>query len=73
MSSNGQALESVTGRLLMPYTDAMRALGGIGRTTLFELINGGQLERVNIGRRGFITTRSLTAYVDSLSETADVI
>jgi len=66
-------MESLTGRLLMPYAEVTRALGGIGRTTLFELINGGQLERVNIGRRGFITARSLAAYVDSLSETTDVI
>jgi len=64
-------MKSTTNRMLVPYGEAMQALGGIGRTTLFELINGGQLERVNIGRRGFITTKSLTAYVDSLSETAD--
>lgn len=66
-------MDSTTDRMLIPYDEAMQALGGIGRTTLFELINGGQLERVNIGRRGFITTTSLTAYVDSLSEKTDVI
>jgi len=68
MSSNDQTLESFTGRLLIPYTDATRALGGIGRTMLFDLINAGHLDRVNIGRRGFITTKSLSAYVNSLSE-----
>ena len=56
------------GRLLTPYTEAMQQLGGIGRTMLFELINAGHLDRVNIGRRGFITTASITAYVNSLSE-----
>lgn len=59
-----------TGSLLTPYTEAMQALGGIGRTTLFELINAGHLDRVKIGRRGFIATASLAAYVESLSEAA---
>ena len=59
-----------TGRLLTPYDEAVQALGGIGRTMLFELINDGHLEKVNIGRRGFITTASITAYVKSLSVAA---
>jgi hypothetical protein len=59
-----------TDRLLIPYDDARIALGGIGRTTLYELIDSGQIVRVNIGRRGFITAKSLAAYVDSLSEAA---
>ena len=56
-----------TVRLLTPYNEVMQQLGGIGRTMLFELINDGHLEKVNIGRRGFITTASITAYVNSLS------
>jgi hypothetical protein len=59
-----------TDRLLIPYDDARIALGGIGRTTLYELIDSGQIVRVNIGRRGFITAKSLAVYVDSLSEAA---
>ncbi|HEY1843002.1 MAG TPA: helix-turn-helix domain-containing protein [Mycobacterium sp.] len=45
-------------------------LGGIGRTTTYELIDRGELVKVNIGRRAFITAESLAAYVDRLSEAA---
>jgi hypothetical protein len=45
-------------------------LGGIGHTTMYELIKRGELKKVNIGRRSFITTESLAAYVDRLSEVA---
>jgi hypothetical protein len=37
------------GRTLVPYNEARYQLGGIGRTTLYELIEQGELERVNIG------------------------
>ena len=57
-------------RLLVPIPEACEALGGIGRTTLYEKVNDGDLEKVNIGRRGFITAASLLAYVDRLSEIA---
>ena len=55
-------------KLLIPYGDAMEALGGIGRSTLWRLVRDGHLIRVNIGRRGFITAASITAYVEELSE-----
>jgi hypothetical protein len=42
-------------------------LGGIGHTTLYELIKSGELVKVNIGRRSFITSESLAAYVQRLS------
>ena len=45
-------------------------LGGIGRTTLYELVKQGHLTKVNIGRRGFITAESLAAYVDQLTGAA---
>ncbi|MDO3636012.1 helix-turn-helix domain-containing protein [Mycolicibacterium arseniciresistens] len=57
-------------RLLVPIPDACKALGGVGRTTLYERVNAGDLVKVNIGRRGFITAKSLAAYVDRLSEAA---
>ncbi len=57
-------------RLLLPYDEARTALGGIGRTTLWELVNRGEITRVNVGRRGFITAKSIAAYVDRLSATA---
>lgn len=45
-------------------------LGGVGRTTVYELIKRGELTQVHIGRRGFITTESLAAYVNRLTEAA---
>lgn len=55
-------------RLLIDHGEAMRKLGGIGRTTFYQLINDGEIEQVHIGRRGFITAKSLAAYVDRLSQ-----
>jgi hypothetical protein len=55
-------------RRLVSIPDARAELGGIGHTTIYDLINRGELVKVNIGRRSFITAESLVAYVDSLSE-----
>ena len=41
-------------------------LGGVCRTTVYKLVNDGELELVKIGRRSFITGQSLTAYVERL-------
>ncbi|OBI72716.1 helix-turn-helix domain-containing protein [Mycobacterium asiaticum] len=55
-------MDSDTGRLLVPYDEAMRMLGGIGRTTFYELMATGEIEQVKIGRRGFITSKWLTCW-----------
>lgn len=55
-------------RLLVPIPGAQATLGGLSRTTIYELVKSGDLVKVNIGRRGFITAKSLAAYVDRLSE-----
>jgi hypothetical protein len=57
-------------RLLVPIADTCADLGGVSRTTVYDLVNRGLLVKVNIGRRGFITAESLVAYVDRLSEAA---
>lgn len=54
-------------RRLVSIPDARLELGGIGHTTLYELVKRGELKKVNIGRRGFITAESLVAYVDRLT------
>ena len=54
-------------RLLVPIPGAQAALGGLGRTTIYELAKRGDIVRVNIGRRSFITMASLEEYIDSLS------
>jgi excisionase family DNA binding protein len=59
----------MTDRLLYHYDEVMHQLN-IGRTTLYTLIDSGQLVKVSIGRRALITAESLTAYVDSLKGTA---
>jgi excisionase family DNA binding protein len=41
-------------------TETMRALG-IGRTKVYELINGGLLKVVKIGRRTLVRTASIRA------------
>jgi excisionase family DNA binding protein len=55
-------------RMLYPYDEVMHKLG-IGRTTLYSLIDTRQLVKVTIGRRALITAESLTAYVNSLKGT----
>lgn len=55
---------------LVPIPDARSELGGIGHTTIYDLIARGELIKVNIGRRAFVTSESLAAYVDRLTEAA---
>jgi excisionase family DNA binding protein len=61
--------EGTVRRLLYPVSEAAEQLG-IQRTSLYELLKCGQLERVKIGRRTLITAESLTAYVDRLRAVA---
>ncbi len=51
---------------LVPVPDAQAYLGGIGRSKLYELIAQRELELVKIGRRSFVTTESLDAFLDRL-------
>lgn len=53
-------------RRLVSITDTRRRLGGIGRTTVYELIKRRELVKVNIGSRGFVTGESLDSYLDRL-------
>jgi hypothetical protein len=64
-------MDGAPNRLLVPYDEARCVvLGGISRTTLWELVKAGELTKVKIGTRGFITAKSLAAYVDRLTEAA---
>ncbi|ORV65297.1 hypothetical protein AWC03_02820 [Mycobacterium europaeum] len=62
--------DAANGQLLVPITDTCTRLGGISRTTVYELINRSELVKVNIGARGFITAESIAAYVDRLKRAA---
>lgn len=59
-------------QLLVPIPDTCTRLGGISRTTVYELINRGELVKVNIGTRGFITAGSIAGYVDRITKAATV-
>lgn len=63
-------METESEVLLLTVDEARRALGGVGRTTLWRLARDGEIVQVSIGSRAFITTKSVEAYVDRLSETA---
>ena len=63
-------MESGTDQLLVPVTRTCTKLGGVSRTMVYDLVKRGELVKVNIGRRGFITAKSLQAYVDRLSAAA---
>ncbi|QSN55084.1 Helix-turn-helix domain [Mycobacteroides abscessus subsp. abscessus] len=52
---------------LLSIPDAQVSLGGIGRTMIYQLIQRGEIAKVNVGRRGFITRKSLDAYIDRLT------
>ena len=45
---------------------ARDALGGVCRATIYGLVNRGELVKVNLGRRAFITADSLEAYIERL-------
>ena len=40
-------------KLVVPMPEARQVLGGIGHTMLYELINRGEILKVNIGRRSW--------------------
>ncbi len=52
-------------KLIVPMAETCEMLGGISRAHVYVLIENGQLERVNIGRRAFITRASILALATS--------
>lgn len=63
-------MNETSARLLVPISETCTALGGVSRTTVYELVKDRELVKVNIGRRGFITADSLAGYVNRLREAA---
>lgn len=53
-------------QLLPIWPDAGQALGGLGRTKLYDLIARGDLRSVTIGRRRFIPAVAISEYVERL-------
>ena len=56
--------------LLLTIPEACQALGGISRHQLWKLDTAGEITKVNIGSRAFITAASLTEYVNRLTQAA---
>jgi excisionase family DNA binding protein len=50
-------------RLLLTVPEAARQLG-IGRSLLYELLAGGQVESIHVGRLRRIPTDALTTYIE---------
>jgi predicted DNA-binding transcriptional regulator AlpA len=49
--------------LLVSVTETRPLLGGISRTTFYELIKAGYLKPVKIGRRTFLRIDSIRAFL----------
>ena len=50
--------------IIVPIPDAMEMLGGISRATIYALLASGELTRVHVGRRAFITTESIRELIE---------
>lgn len=58
--------ETETQRRLVPINGACAELGGVSRSTIYELVNQGHLTLAHIGRRSFVIAESLDSYIESL-------
>jgi excisionase family DNA binding protein len=52
--------------LMYPIPEAVEVLGGMSRSTLYELLAAGEIEKVKVGRRTYITRDELERYVRGL-------
>jgi excisionase family DNA binding protein len=66
----GGPAASDTTRSAYTVEGAGRRLGGIGRTTVYELIAAGKLEAVKLGSRTLITAASIEALLANLPRVA---
>jgi hypothetical protein len=51
------------GRVLLPYREARHTLGGISAPILHRMIDNGDIDRVRIGKRCFITAESIDRFI----------
>jgi excisionase family DNA binding protein len=54
-------------RRLYSIHETAQQLGGLGRTTIYELAKRGDIQLVKIGARSFVTDESLNQYVERLT------
>lgn len=50
--------------LALSIPDARKALGSVGKSTIYRLINAGKLTKAKIGNRTVITTASVKALLE---------
>lgn len=55
---------------LNAISDTQQILGGVSRQTVYNLIAAGDLRRVNLGRRAFITGESIEALLNRIGARA---
>jgi hypothetical protein len=53
---------------LCSIPDTQVELGGLGRTSIYSLIESGDLQLVKIGARSFVTVDSIQAFVTRLAQ-----
>ena len=70
--NGSERMSELVNRLVSIQEAREKWLGGVGRTTVYELIKRGELTQVHVGRRSFLTAKSLEAYVNRLSDAASV-
>ena len=56
--------------LLHDITTVQKLLGGVSRSTVYELFASGQLKSVKVGKRRFVTNDEALRYVGSLEVAA---
>jgi len=56
---------------LVAMPDVPIYLGNISRSKLYELVASGDLTRIRIGRRAFISGESIAGFIDNLLSSGD--
>lgn len=63
-------MEDNKARRLVSIAETGDVFGKLGRSTVDQLVKEGHLVKVFVGRRAMITSKSIDAYLDQLTEGA---
>ncbi len=66
MNTQTQKIGNTTQEDLLDKNEARKALGGIGTTKFYEILNSGELKGVKIGKRLMIRRSEIARYISSL-------
>jgi predicted DNA-binding transcriptional regulator AlpA len=56
------------GQALVSIPEVKERVGGLSRSRIYQLIRDGELQRVKIGARAFVTEESLSSFFDRLTD-----